>query len=125
MKGKIKKYDSTGLLILEGEYINGKTKGKEYNSKGKLIFEGEFLNGQRWNGKGKEYNSKGVLIFEGEYLNGQRWNGKGKEYNDYDYECDIYISEKAIDEFSVETEKSVLVDYEYSKGEKKKVKNYE
>ena len=38
---------------------------------GILIFEGEYLNGER-NGKGKVYNDKGEIIFEGEYINGKR-----------------------------------------------------
>ena len=54
-----------------------KGKGKEYKY-GILIFEGEFLNGKR-NGEGKEYNFNGDIIFEGEYINGLR-NGNGKEY---------------------------------------------
>ena len=44
---------------------------KECNFKGILIFEGEYLNGKR-NGKGKEYNDNGQLIFEGEYLDGKK-----------------------------------------------------
>ena len=93
-----RKVYSKGILIFEGEYLNGKIigKGKEYNYEGKLIFEGEYLNGKK-NGKGKEYNwnvisiygdeylneaknhynEKADLVFEGEYLNGKRWNGKG------------------------------------------------
>ena len=41
----------------------------EYNYNGILIFEGEYLNGKRWNGKGKEF-SFGQLVFEGQYANG-------------------------------------------------------
>ena len=76
--GKGKEYDYNGNLKFEGEYLNGKKqgKGKEYSSK-ILIFEGEFLNGKR-NGKGKDFLF-GTLLFEGEYLNGKR-HGKGKEY---------------------------------------------
>ena len=64
-----------GILIFEGEYLNGERwngKGKEYFND-KLDFEGEYLNGKR-SGKAKEYLD-GILIFEGEYLNGQKWNG--------------------------------------------------
>ena len=44
---------------------------KEYNDFGVLIFEGEYLNGEE-NGKGKEYNYKnGILEFDGEYKNGK------------------------------------------------------
>ena len=45
--------------------MNGKV--REYNNDGILIFEGEYLNGIR-NGKGKEYNENGELLFEGEYI---------------------------------------------------------
>ena len=74
----IKEYNYNGILIFEGEYINGERngKGKEYNYNGILIFEGEYLNGER-NGKGKEYYNNGLLRFEGEYLKGKKWNGKG------------------------------------------------
>ena len=108
--GKVKRYSKDGILIFEGEYINGELngKGKEHDNKcGKLIFEGEYLNGKQWNGKIKEYivgnhddccgrresdeweledeeeentKNKNILKFEGEYLNGKR-NGKGKEYD--------------------------------------------
>ena len=91
-----------GILIFEGEYLNGKRNGKgiEYDSHtGKIIFEGEFISNIKWSGKGynekneieyeikdgtgkvKEYfNDK--LIYEGEYLKGKR-NGYGKAYNFY------------------------------------------
>ena len=45
-------------------------KGKNYCD-GILIYEGEYLNGER-NGRGKEYERNGKLIFEGEYLNGEK-----------------------------------------------------
>ena len=74
-KNKRKIYDSfNDKLIFEGE-LNGKA--KEYNDFGILIFEGEYLNGKR-NGKGKEYYFDGNLEFEGEYLNDQKI--KGIEY---------------------------------------------
>ena len=81
-KGNGKEYDD-GVLVFEGEYLNGERngKGKEFNICGKLAFEGEYLNG-KINGKGKEYDYNGKLRYKGEYLNGLR-NGKGKEY-DYD-----------------------------------------
>ena len=44
--GKGKEYIiNTGILIFEGEYLNGE--GKEYYKNGKLIFEGEYLKGER------------------------------------------------------------------------------
>ena len=51
---------------------------KEYNDEGILIFEGECVDGYR-KGKGKEYDNNGNLIFEGEYSNGYR--KEGKEYD--------------------------------------------
>ena len=52
-------------------------KEKSIIRKGILLFEGEYLNGKR-NGKGKYFNPwNGKLNFEGEYVNGKR-NGKGK-----------------------------------------------
>ena len=48
---------------------------KEYNSSGKLIFEGEYSNGKK-KGILKEY-SDNRLMFEGEYFNGEI-NGKRK-----------------------------------------------
>ena len=37
-----------GILIFEGEYLNGKKNGKckEYNNFGKLVYEGEYENGE-------------------------------------------------------------------------------
>ena len=75
-KGKI--YNYNGSEEFEIKYGIGY--GKEYNCEGILMFEGNILNGER-NGKGKEFNNEGKLIFEGYYLNGKR-NGKGKEYYD-------------------------------------------
>ena len=74
-------YNYNGILIYEGEFLNGirSGKGKEYDH-GDLIFEGEYLNGIR-NGKGKDYDSyNGKLLFEGNYLDGFK-NGKGKQYD--------------------------------------------
>ena len=48
---------------------NGKGYIIEYNDDGILIYEGEYVDGER-NGKGKEYD--GNLIFEGDYLFGKR-----------------------------------------------------
>ena len=74
-KGYIKEYDYyIGILIFEGEYLNGERngKGKEYYKNDNLFyafdnlyFEGEYLNGKR-NGKGKEYYYDGKLKFDGE-----------------------------------------------------------
>ena len=99
--GKVKEYDRNGVLIFEGEYLNGvkNGKGKEYFYNGRLKYEGEYLNGKKWNGliynlndnkestltngNGyiKEYDYNGKLIFEGEYINWKR-NGKAKDSYD-------------------------------------------
>ena len=67
-----KGYDEKGNIIYELKNGNGKV--KEYDL-GILIFEGEYLNGEK-NGKAKEYSCNNI-IFEGEYLNDKKWNGKG------------------------------------------------
>ena len=104
----IKEYNYQGLLIFEGEYINGNKNGKvkEYKDGNKLIFEGEYLNGIKngkcieyeeldtnkfskikceyingqINGKVEEYWDNDILKFEGEYINGKKI-GKGKNYD--------------------------------------------
>ena len=94
---KIKEFNKDGILIFEGEYINGikyngilydinnpknKTvikegKSKEiikrYNKDNKLIFEGEYLEGVF---DGKEYNDNGNLKYEGTFLDNKKWNGE-------------------------------------------------
>ena len=76
--GKGKEFDNIKLITFEGEYLKGKRNGhgKEYHLNSKIKFEGEYLNGER-NGKGKEYDINNNLIFEGEYINGKRWSGIG------------------------------------------------
>ena len=123
-----KEYDRRGILLYEGEYLNGKYngKGKEYNFiNGKLEYEGEFLNGKWngkgkkyykgkleyegqyinniWNGKGKEYDYKGILRFEGEYLGGLKWSGKG--YN-----------EKGIEDYEIINGKGIYKYYNFFTG---------
>ena len=49
-----------------------------YNN-GVMIFEGEYLNGEK-NGCAKEYNESGFLEFEGEYLNGEITSGIKRKY---------------------------------------------
>ncbi len=56
-----------------------------------------------WNGNGKIYNYKKKLQYEGKVLNGIK-NGLGKEYDD--------------------TGELIIFDGEYSKGERKKGKEY-
>ena len=80
---KCKEYDN-GILIFEGEYMNGKKSGirKEYNKK-EMIFEGQYLYNSRIRGKFYAYNK---LEFEGEYLFNKKWNGNG-----YDAKGNIII----------------------------------
>ena len=103
MKKKVEKveYNDSGLLIYEGNYLNGKSngKGKEYYDDSYILilkFEGEYLNGLKWSGKGlkknknfmheikegkgiiKEYYDNGNKEYEGEYFNGEKI---GKEKN--------------------------------------------
>ena len=84
--GKGKEFDNIKLITFEGEYLKGKRNGhgKEYHLNSKIKFEGEYLNGER-NGKGKEYDINSNLIFEGEYLNGKRWTGIGYYYNQFSH----------------------------------------
>ena len=98
-KRKGKEFNN-GLLIFEGEYLNGERhgKGKEYYNKGKIRFEGEYINNI------KEYYYNGQLIYEGKYLNGER-NGKGKVYYEDgklkfegEYRSDIIWNGKGYDE---------------------------
>ena len=79
--GKVKEYDSKGILEFNGEYLKGEKSGKGiiYYSTGKILYEGNFLNDKK-NGKGKEYNYKGKIEFDGEYRDGEKMNGKIKEY---------------------------------------------
>ena len=93
--GYIKEYNERGILIFEGEYINGekKGKGKEYNDKGELKYEGEYLNGKK-NGKGKEYNDNGDLSFEGYFLYNHRRNGIGYRYGKIEYKGEYLYDEK-------------------------------
>ena len=79
-KKEIKQEYDYGVVIFEGEYLNGYSygKGKEYRYDGKILFEGEYLNRRR-NGKGKEYDKNGNVTFEGEFFHDKYWNGKEKK----------------------------------------------
>ena len=72
-RGLFKEYYESGILKIEGEYINGEINGlvKEYFINGNLQFKGEYLKGKR-NGLGKEYNYERELIYEGEYIEGEK-----------------------------------------------------
>ena len=101
---ELKLYDKNGVLIFEGEYLEGKRwnrKGKEYDNEGNLIFYGTYVYGCKngnikkyknnklqfegelvfniLKGKGKKYYKNGNIKFEGRYYNCKR-EGNGKEY---------------------------------------------
>ena len=137
------------VLLLEGEYLNGKRwnvkeydinkniiyeikngKGfiKEFDEPGNLIYEGEYLNGER-HGKGKEYYtyySESKLSFEGEYLYGKR-NGKGKLY-DYAgklvFEGDFINGQKNGKGKNYNSDNEMIFDGEYLYGFKIEGKEY-
>jgi len=95
-KGNIKEYDYfEGILVFEGEYLNG-----DKNGKGKEYYE--YLNGER-NGYGKEYYFSNKLLFEGEYVKGKIWNGKG-------YNIDGIV------EFEIKEGKGDIKKYDYIEG---------
>ena len=59
--GKGKQYNDKGILIYEGEFIDGnKIEGKEYHENGMVKFEGLFLFNKPENGK--FYNESGKLV---------------------------------------------------------------
>ncbi len=68
-------YDNRGNFSFKIK--DGAGNGKEYDADGMLIYDGEYLDGKR-NGKGKEYHNH-RLIYEGEFFDGKR-RGKGKKY---------------------------------------------
>ena len=94
--GKGKRYNRSGELYFEGEYLNGKKNGKIKEWSGKtLLFEGQYLNGNKF-GMGKEYNYDGKLKYEGEF---QIKIIKGKEY--YEDNKYRYKSDNSIDKFDI------------------------
>ena len=97
----IKKYDSDGVLLFEGDFFNGELlKGRQYNKNGEIIYEGEYKDGKKYNGiykikmnnqiysyyfmNGKVTNkyieTDNETIYDGKYNNNLK-EGKGKEYN--------------------------------------------
>ena len=65
-KGNIKEFNNEGILLYEGEYLDGlrEGKGKEYYPNGNLKYDGCFSRGAP-HGQRKEYDFLGRLIFEG------------------------------------------------------------
>ena len=115
-KGFIKEFNFKGLLIYEGDYLNGKGKEYDYIYK-KVVYVGEYLDGKR-NGKGKEYYLKGNLKFEGEFKNGLKWSGNGyDENNNIIYTLKNgkgYIKNELSEKYDFEGE--YLIEKRYKKG---------
>ena len=80
LNGKVKVYNSIGILKLEGEFLNGELNGpvKEYYNDNQLRFDGEYLYNYKL--RGKEFIN-GRLDFEGDYLFNKKWKGKGYDEN--------------------------------------------
>ena len=95
--GKVYEYDNTGILIFEGLYKDEKRNGlgKEYGWNNELLFEGEYLDGKR-NGSGKDYNIKDEVIFEGKYLDDEMFMGKGRDYDNFGraFEVEYFYGKK-------------------------------
>ena len=79
--GKAKVHDQNGVLVFEGNLVNGNPEGegRQYDSEGRLIYRGNFTGG-KYSGEGELYNSEGVLIYSGTFSN-NCYNGDGKLYN--------------------------------------------
>lgn len=78
--GKIKLTNRSGVLVYEGEMVEGKCNGSgsQYDDEGNLIYQGEFSE-DTYTGDGALYDSEGVLIYKGEMLSNQ-FDGYGKRY---------------------------------------------
>ncbi len=78
--GRARVVDTSGMLIYEGDMVDGKItgEGKQYNYYGELVYEGSFEDSQ-YSGQGKLYNS-GVMIYEGAFSKNM-YEGQGSLYN--------------------------------------------
>lgn len=78
LQGAGKEYDADGLLIYEGQFLNGvrSGEGKAYEA-GVLCYEGQFADGL-YEGRGKLYQD-GTLTYEGNFQAGQA-SGTGTAY---------------------------------------------
>lgn len=79
--GVLKSYYSSGELMIEVPYRNGKKNGVEriYRKSGQLIHETEYTNDKK-DGIEKWYYKSGQLMAERPYMNGKKDND-GKRYN--------------------------------------------
>ena len=80
--GRARVYDTSNVLVYEGNLSNGKPSGYgvQYNQEGILIYKGNFEDG-KYSGSGEEYNAAGVMIYDGLFSN-NLYEGEGKLYND-------------------------------------------
>ena len=80
LQGESKLYDEEGVLLYEGQMLDGlrSGSGKEYQD-GILTYEGQFEAG-RYSGRGKLYVD-GKLVYDGQYVDGLR-SGSGTAYQD-------------------------------------------
>lgn len=78
--GKARVYDTGGVVIYEGDMLDGTLtgSGKQYDMDGMLVYEGNFEEGQ-YNGHGRYYEEQ-VLRYDGSFQN-NRYVGEGKLYN--------------------------------------------
>ena len=78
LQGECKQYDDEGILIYEGQIVDGERtgSGKEYEN-GVLVYEGQFSTGL-YDGYGIRYKD-GKISYSGQYEKGKR-SGNGKEY---------------------------------------------
>ena len=79
LQGRGTEYDEDGLLVYEGNFVDGlyDGTGSRYEA-GVLVYQGDFSAGTA-NGMGTAY-SDGVMCYEGAFVNGL-YEGEGTEYN--------------------------------------------
>lgn len=97
--GPHRAYHISGALKLEGGFKNDKFDGDwtYYDERGMIVGEGNFVDG---NGKVTFYNPTGTLMMETQYANNQKdgeelyYNSNGKPYKVIVYKADRIVSEK-------------------------------
>ncbi|MCJ8010735.1 stalk domain-containing protein [Paenibacillus sp. KQZ6P-2] len=80
LMGADKIYDPYGLLLYEGDIVNGIAEGKGtiYYPNGSPLYKGDMLNGAM-HGKGKLYREDGLIWYESDFVDDEA-TGKGKLY---------------------------------------------
>ena len=77
--GKGVKYNKKGIIIYEGNFINGKFEGYgKYISEDGFKYIGQWKNGL-FHGKGTKYYPDGNIRYEGDWIN-NKYEGIGKEF---------------------------------------------